>query len=112
MTLSNISLRFFAGSLPPSPADSGVSDVDPSSSSHNSDDERIHIRQQRNSGELIYVMRYEYFEDYLINSIDYEKFKYLSTTTRITNCLSNDDTGHAQNLNYAVFNVSDYKTLL
>merc|ERR1719273_1442152 len=38
------------GSLPPSPADSGVSDVDPSSSSHNSDDERIHIRQQRNSG--------------------------------------------------------------
>ena len=40
----------FVGSLPPSPADSGVSDVDPSSSSHNSDDERIHIRQQRNSG--------------------------------------------------------------
>ena len=40
----------FPGSLPPSPADSGVSDVDPSSSSHNSDDERIHIRQQRNSG--------------------------------------------------------------
>ena len=40
----------FLGSLPPSPADSGVSDVDPSSSSHNSDDERIHIRQQRNSG--------------------------------------------------------------
>ena len=36
--------------MPPSPADSGVSDVDPSSSSHNSDDERIHIRQQRNSG--------------------------------------------------------------
>jgi hypothetical protein len=31
------------GSLPPSPADSGVSDVDPSSSSHNSDDEnRLH----------------------------------------------------------------------
>jgi len=38
------------GSLPPSPADSGVSDVDPSSSSHNSDDERIHIRQQQNLG--------------------------------------------------------------
>jgi len=35
------------GSLPPSPADSGVSDVDPSSSSHNSDDEnRIRHRQQ------------------------------------------------------------------
>lgn len=31
------------GSLPPSPADSGVSDVDPLSSSHNSDDEnRLH----------------------------------------------------------------------
>ena len=40
------------------------------------------------------------------------KFKYLSTINRITNCLSNDDTGHAQNLNYAVFDVSDYKTLL
>ena len=52
------------------------------------------------------------FEDYFINSIDYEKFKYLSTINRITNCLSNDDTGHAQNLNYAVFDVSDYKTLL
>ena len=43
-------ISYFSGSLPPSPADSGVSDVDPSSSSHNSDDERIHIRQQRNSG--------------------------------------------------------------
>ena len=41
------------GSLPPSPADSGVSDVDPSSSSHNSssdDEQRILLRQQRNSG--------------------------------------------------------------
>jgi len=35
------------GSLPPSPADSGVSDVDPSSSSHNSDDEnRLHRHRQ------------------------------------------------------------------
>lgn len=46
-------LAFIAGSLPPSPADSGVSDVDPSSSSHNSDDDqRVLLRQQRNSGEF------------------------------------------------------------
>lgn len=31
--------KFFAGSLPPSPADSGVSDVDSSSSGHTSTDE-------------------------------------------------------------------------
>ena len=49
------------------------------------------------------------FEDYFINSIE---FKYLSTINRITNCLSNDDTGHAQNLNYIAFDISDYKTLL
>ena len=43
-----------SGSLPPSPADSGVSDVDPSSSSHNSDDEnRIHRQRHSNlSGKL------------------------------------------------------------
>ena len=35
------------GSLPPSPADSGVSDVDPSSSSQTSDEEsKIHSRLQ------------------------------------------------------------------
>ena len=50
-------ISYFSGSLPPSPADSGVSDVDPSSSSHNSDDERIHIRQQRNSGILQDLLR-------------------------------------------------------
>ena len=54
MKLVNV-ITLFAGSLPPSPADSGVSDVDPSSSSHNSDDERIHIRQQRNSGNYQFV---------------------------------------------------------
>ena len=50
-------ISYFSGSLPPSPADSGVSDVDPSSSSHNSDDERIHIRQQRNSGNNWYKIK-------------------------------------------------------
>lgn len=41
-----------SGSLPPSPADSGVSDVDPSSSSHNSDDEnRLHRQRHNLSGE-------------------------------------------------------------
>merc|ERR1719189_2568750 len=39
------------GSLPPSPADSGVSDVDPSSSSHNSDDEnRLHRHRHAMQG--------------------------------------------------------------
>ena len=39
------------GSLPPSPADSGVSDVDPSSSSHNSDDENRLHRHRHAMGE-------------------------------------------------------------
>lgn len=38
------------GSLPPSPADSGVSDVDPSSSSHNSDDENRNRHRQATMG--------------------------------------------------------------
>ena len=43
----------FSGSLPPSPADSGVSDVDPSSSSHNSDDEnRLHRHRHAMQGRL------------------------------------------------------------
>ena len=43
---------YFVGSLPPSPADSGVSDVDPSSSSHNSDDENRIRHRQATMGKL------------------------------------------------------------
>ena len=40
-------ISHLSGSLPPSPADSGVSDVDPSSSSQTSDEEsKIHSRLQ------------------------------------------------------------------
>jgi hypothetical protein len=54
--VNNYHIAFiFVGSLPPSPADSGVSDVDPSSSSHNSDDENRLHRQHRNAmGEYIF----------------------------------------------------------
>lgn len=44
-----IYIYLFAGSLPPSPADSGVSDVDSSSSGHTSNDE-LRARLQPNSG--------------------------------------------------------------
>ena len=48
--MTNIPL-LSTGSLPPSPADSGVSDVDPSSSSHNSDDENRLHRHRHAMGE-------------------------------------------------------------
>ena len=44
----------FLGSLPPSPADSGVSDVDPPSS-HNSDDENRLHRHRHAMGKLFYL---------------------------------------------------------
>ncbi|XP_059079899.1 ecdysone-induced protein 74EF-like isoform X2 [Tigriopus californicus] len=58
-TTNNGQIRHPNGSLPPSPADSGVSDVDnPSSSSHNSDDERLHnlhhhLNHQRSQQRLL-----------------------------------------------------------
>ena len=49
--ISNLS-----GSLPPSPADSGVSDVDPSSSSQTSDEEsKIHSRLQIHGKTIIKI---------------------------------------------------------
>ena len=69
------------GSLPPSPADSGVSDVDPSSSSHNSDDERMHIRQQRNSGSLYYLYIAENYFVPWINTYYASAYIAVETTT-------------------------------
>lgn len=56
----NVFSRVVSGSLPPSPADSGVSDVDSSSSGHTSTDTELRARlqphQYHHQGQIMFAI--------------------------------------------------------
>lgn len=60
----NVFSRFVSGSLPPSPADSGVSDVDSSSSGHTSTDTELRARlqphQYHHQGQIMFMILTDY----------------------------------------------------
>jgi len=62
----NVFFRFVSGSLPPSPADSGVSDVDSSSSGHTSTDTELRARLQPHQRPYVYGRRFTIITDHII----------------------------------------------